>query len=543
MNARLGRAVNLGNALEAPREGEWGVTLREEYFQIIKDGGFTGVRIPIRWNAHADVDMPYTIDPEFMARVDWAVNCALSRGLIAIIDFHHYEELADTPNRLHQTRFAGIWSQIAEHYKDHPDELLFEILNEPHSNLTDEAWNAILRHAVDIIRETNPYRNLVIGGTGYNSKSKLISTLKLPANDRHIIATYHHYDPFHFTHQGAGWVGGDSDSWLGTTWEATQEQKDDITRDFDAVYDWSIANDRPVFMGEFGAYSKADMPSRVLWTDFGARDAEKRGFSWSYWEFCAGFGAYDDDVGKWRKLHRALIPDAQVQNQVRNGQFDFGTDHWSKKDAYRAQSRIEVVPEAGRSGGNALKVAIVRGGSDELSIQISQANIVLEAGVLYRIGLWARAEANREMRTRLQASNGTVYWSQAQVLTTDAQTFNYIFESPMNDSEVFLLVLLGGSTVGVYLDDVVVKEAWDCPTMIDTGLRMPADLSGASGTADCRVDAYDLMALATRWLTDDVTADLSGEDGFVDCHDFAELAGAWLQCNDLQNTDCDCVGN
>jgi endoglucanase len=52
-NKLLGRGINLGNALDAPKEGQWGVMLKEEYFKIIKDAGFNSVRIPIRWSAHA----------------------------------------------------------------------------------------------------------------------------------------------------------------------------------------------------------------------------------------------------------------------------------------------------------------------------------------------------------------------------------------------------------------------------------------------------------------------------------------------------------
>lgn len=35
-NDLLGRGINLGNMLEAPNEGDWGLTVEEEYFQLIK---------------------------------------------------------------------------------------------------------------------------------------------------------------------------------------------------------------------------------------------------------------------------------------------------------------------------------------------------------------------------------------------------------------------------------------------------------------------------------------------------------------------------
>ena len=62
-------------------------------------------------------------------------------------------------------------------------------------------------------------------------------------------------------------------------------------------------------MGEFGAYGKAPMESRITWTTFITREAETRNFSWGYWEFCSGFGLYDTVTGAWREeLVRALIP-------------------------------------------------------------------------------------------------------------------------------------------------------------------------------------------------------------------------------------------
>src|SRR5579884_1193481 len=90
-NRRLGRGINLGNALEAPKEGEWGVTLKPEYFRIIKEAGFDTVRLPVRWSGHAAAKAPYTIDPDFAARVDWAIEQALQNRLNIIVNVHHYE--------------------------------------------------------------------------------------------------------------------------------------------------------------------------------------------------------------------------------------------------------------------------------------------------------------------------------------------------------------------------------------------------------------------------------------------------------------------
>jgi len=302
--------VNLGNALEAPQEGEWGVTLQEEYFKIIKDGGFNSVRVPIRWNAHADEKAPYIIDPAFFERVDWVVENAVKQDLAVILDFHHYLEMMERPGE-NKDRFLAIWAQIAEHYRDAPDSVYFELLNEPNGSLSNtSAWNQILSEAIKEIRETNPRRTIIIGPGNWNSIASLYS-LELPAEDRNLIVTFHYYEPFKFTHQGAEWVTN-SDPWLGTTWTGTDQQKKEIAINLNMAKSWADKNHRPIFMGEFGAYSKADMDSRARWTTFMARSAEERGFSWAYWEFCAGFGVYDAALRQWvEPIHQALILEPQ----------------------------------------------------------------------------------------------------------------------------------------------------------------------------------------------------------------------------------------
>src|SRR5512142_3334603 len=60
-SSSLHRGVNLGNMLDAPKEGDWGLSVQENYFDRIKEAGFDFVRLPVRWSTHAQASAPYTI--------------------------------------------------------------------------------------------------------------------------------------------------------------------------------------------------------------------------------------------------------------------------------------------------------------------------------------------------------------------------------------------------------------------------------------------------------------------------------------------------
>ena len=302
----LGRGINLGNALEAPKEGEWGVRLKAEYFTAIKKAGFATVRLPVRWSAHARKESPYTIDPKFAERVDWAVDQALANDLNIIVNVHHYGEMDTAPDE-HLPRLLGLWQQIAPRYKDRSARVYFELLNEPHGKLTEAKWNTAFPKLLAAVRQTNPTRPVIVGPGQWNS-IRALDKLELPRDDRNLILTVHYYDPFEFTHQGASWVKG-SEKWKGRTWDGTDADKAAITKQLEKAAAWAKTHDRPVFLGEFGAFQEADMKSRARWTQFVAREAERLGFSWAYWEFCSGFGAYDQKTGAWRAaLKTALVP-------------------------------------------------------------------------------------------------------------------------------------------------------------------------------------------------------------------------------------------
>jgi endoglucanase len=298
------RCINLGNMLEAPTEGAWGLRGQAEWLPLIADAGFDTVRIPINWSAHASAAAPYTIQPQFFERVDEVIGWSLDAGLQTIINIHHYEGIMEQPEA-HRERLLALWEQIAARYQDYPPTLLFEALNEPNARLTNRLWSGYQLEALEVIRRTNPDRRVIIGGAQWNNIDQLPG-LELPKDRDNLIATFHNYAPFEFTHQGAEWVDG-SDAWLGTTWGTPQDYHQ-VAFNLEHAQRMSQRIGLPLLMGEFGAYSAADMESRVQFTRAMVEQAEANGIAWCYWEFAAGFGIYDPDAGEFNELYRALIP-------------------------------------------------------------------------------------------------------------------------------------------------------------------------------------------------------------------------------------------
>ncbi|WP_281901412.1 glycoside hydrolase family 5 protein [Phytohabitans aurantiacus] len=300
MTGELGRGINFGNALDAYSDP---LRLTEAHFDAVRAAGIDTVRLPVRWSAHAAAEAPYTIDGGFLARADWAVGRAMERGLNVVLNVHHYDELNADPDG-HTARFLGLWKQIASRYAAQPNRLYLELLNEPHGALDPPRWNELLAQALAVVRETNPDRAVIVGTARANDIDAL-PELRLPDDDR-LIVTVHYYAPFAFTHQGATWIP-DTERWLGTTW-GTESDRKAVADDLETAARWTASHNRPLFLGEFGAYSKADMPSRLRWVEFVREQAERLGMSWAHWDFATDFGAYDPEHDAWRApLLRALV--------------------------------------------------------------------------------------------------------------------------------------------------------------------------------------------------------------------------------------------
>ena len=118
-NRRLGRGINIPGVFDRNGETVPDPPMKPEYFKKIGDAGFKNVRLVIRWSSYARQEAPYTIDPVFFKRVDWAVEQSLANKLAVVLDFHYYPLISFTGTQTSQadpqenrTRFwpsGGRW--------------------------------------------------------------------------------------------------------------------------------------------------------------------------------------------------------------------------------------------------------------------------------------------------------------------------------------------------------------------------------------------------------------------------------------------------
>lgn len=287
----VGKCINLSNTLETPKEGEWGRPFRDDDFKIMKAAGFQTVRIPVKWSAQAMDRPPYMIKEAYLARVHRAVDLAHAAGLNVILNVHHYDELTANPDA-HAERLAGIWMQIAESFKDAPPNVWFELLNEPHSKLNDSNLPKVWGPALAQVRKTNPTRPVLIGGENWSNLQSL-NTAKLP-DDPYVVPTFHYYEPFAFTHQGAHWAnpmppwgrayGSDADKAL-------------LARDLQTVKDYMARTGRVPILGEYGAMDdpRVPLPQRIAYYRAISSAFASIGVPSCAWGYASGFKLRDGD--------------------------------------------------------------------------------------------------------------------------------------------------------------------------------------------------------------------------------------------------------
>ena len=307
------------------------VAKREKMFADISRAGFKTVRIPINFGAWASVDQPYRWEnADGLKMADLFVKWSLANGLNAIIDLHHVEFDGSIPGAASTERVVWLWQEIARRYKDNdPEKVFFEIRNEPH-DIKAEVWRAQAEEIIAAVRAIAPDHTLIVGFHDWNSRQAMIESK--PFGDGNIIYTFHYYDPFIFTHQGATWSAAGlrklndvpfpandreikvpeaaKKNWVENQIKSYKADSDPekMYADLKAAKDWSLNNNVPIFLGEFGSYSKhpsIDDRCRHAAAVYSALGKLRIPNAW--WEWDGGFNMFDKGTTKIANCMRRAI--------------------------------------------------------------------------------------------------------------------------------------------------------------------------------------------------------------------------------------------
>lgn len=281
----------------------------QETFDDIAAQGFDSVRLPVDFSSNTSDTAPYAIDETLLSYLDTVVKNTLRAGMTIIIDFHQACRLGDTslytdPDTV-SPKYLAIWQQLAEHYKEYPDRVVFEAINEPGVNTTTFTSAKLMElqeKVLEIVRKTSETRKLMVATGSNNSVRAIENITQNLINDKNVIAAVHCYWPMSFTHQGASWIKNDDGTlkYPGGV-KYTAAAKAEVESAIKICKDFSEKNNMAVWLGEFGVYQGGGAAAedvQAYLSDFTKLCGESK-ISWCYWEYNVGFGAYDESTG-WR---------------------------------------------------------------------------------------------------------------------------------------------------------------------------------------------------------------------------------------------------
>ncbi|MDE5577771.1 MAG: glycoside hydrolase family 5 protein [Oscillospiraceae bacterium] len=300
--AEMGAGWNLGNTMDAEGgETAWGnpVTTKEMIDEIYK-AGFNTIRIPTTWDGHMGEAPDFAVDEEWINRVEEVVGYALENDMYVILNTHHetkwikpkYDGLDDV-----KVQLAALWTQIAEHFKDYGDHLVFEGLNEPRIVGGANEWNGGTEEGRDCLNQLNTVFVETVRKTGGNNDTRtlLITTfaaqsvpvaindLTIP-DDGHIGVSIHAYTPYRFTYDSVGEVWNTAVFDDSCAWE--------IDNLFDSLNNTFVSKGIPVIITEYGSVSKmidkdwyiSNTDEVAKWASHYIGTAEKYGVPCVWWD-------------------------------------------------------------------------------------------------------------------------------------------------------------------------------------------------------------------------------------------------------------------
>jgi aryl-phospho-beta-D-glucosidase BglC (GH1 family) len=260
----------------------------------------------------------------FMTELDRVVRLMLQNHLSVILDIHPTSEYK---SELFQgatgvANFVSLWRALAAHFANiDPEHVFFEIMNEPEQN-DPYRWQGIEATVVDAIRQAAPQHTIIATGAHWSGLQDLL--VLEPLADPNVIYTFHDYEPFPFTHQGATWTSPEVRPERAIPYPSTPEdiapkldeeptlssqfflndygenRWDDqrVENTIEYAAKWSTLNHVPVYCGEFGVLREFAPPAaRAQWLHDMRVALEKSHIGWAMWDYQTNFGVVTKQNG------------------------------------------------------------------------------------------------------------------------------------------------------------------------------------------------------------------------------------------------------
>jgi hypothetical protein len=331
--------------------------------QRLRAAGFDFVRVPV--DPGPFLSFTGTQRTKLLASLFEAVDEAVSVDLSVIVDIHpnestHYwvsQRMIGSREAPAFSAYLSLVDAIANGLKRFDAaRVALEPVNEPPQDCDSSAWNAVQLALLNQARSAAPQLILVATGACGSMIRGLehINAAPLLAL-KPILFTFHFYEPYLFSHQGAPWMREPIYRWLNNVpWPASAgslEQtltsvnrrmaQDDPAQDRPTVFreikrvlveyfaakpdrsflerylgqvqNWATLNHIPpeqILMGEFGAlrsdnrYTAATAADRARYIRDVREAAEAHNFSWAFWNLFDGMGLMDDTT---KALDPAII--------------------------------------------------------------------------------------------------------------------------------------------------------------------------------------------------------------------------------------------
>lgn len=319
----MGLAWDLGNSLEAVDgntssatygqvgEKAWGnPKTTKKLIQAVKAAGFNTIRVPISYLNKIGAAPNYTVDADYLNRIQQVVDYAYDMGMYVVINIHNdggenipgkwlnVGTTDETARAEMVDKFGKVWAQIADKFADYDQKLIFEAANElmitgNYNQAPYPAYiniNALNQKFVDVVRAAgtkNADRALIV--TGYNTNIDLTTTAAgfvkpTDTKENRLMLSVHYYDPADFTMTGQGgtntWPTGEE---VVTNYNSKAYMQAQLIK----IKNFANSLSMPVFLGEYGPESRGNaenLAARANYCYWLNYYAAQNGIVTAYWD-------------------------------------------------------------------------------------------------------------------------------------------------------------------------------------------------------------------------------------------------------------------